>query len=288
MLEHEDEWAHAPEYYRKQMVDFWFRLFDLRLLVADDTLETIEMLKGLRNVHYADRPVSLYGGMRDLPLVVTEDPPRAWFSDVGLLTGDRRWAERDAELRGETARLARDLRDNVISRTVWAALEPSSRTFLASAEAVFRARREDPAFDFSAPAVEYAKAVEVELNTLIFPVLRRVLARERPAARTVRLSDRPYDLAEAVPHQTLGSLRVLLEHEDVVIRVLRNTLAQDGGWLVSEVPYRLRALEDLRNPAAHSEAAWRDQVSAAREEILGIGQEGLIPRLARAKLRAGR
>src|SRR5690606_7257366 len=114
VLDHAEEWQHAPAYYRGEMVDHWYRLFDLRLLVADDTLETIEMLRGLRNTAYGDRPVSLYGGMRDLPLVVTEDPPRAWFSDVGLLTGDRRWVERDAELRGETARLARDLRDNVL------------------------------------------------------------------------------------------------------------------------------------------------------------------------------
>jgi hypothetical protein len=270
VLEDEAEWPHAPEYYRYQMVDFWFRLWDLRLLVADDTLETIELLKGLRN----------------LPLVVTEGPARAWFSDVGLLTGDRRWVERDADLRGETARLARDLRDNVLSRAVWAALEPSTRTFLASAEAVFRARREDPAFDFSGPAVEYAKAVEVELNALIFPVLRRALARGSVAARTVRLAERPTDLGAAVPHQTLGALRVLLEHEDVVIRALRSALAHDGSWLVGEVPCRLRALEDLRNPAAHSETAWRDQVSFAREEIVGIGQEGLIGRVARAKMRA--
>ena len=158
---------------------------------------------------------------------------------------------------------------------------------MVATEAVFRARREDPAFDFSAPAVEYAKAVEVELNALVFPVLRRALSRARPAERSVRLADRPQDLAGPVPHQTLGSLRVLLEHEDVAMRALKQALAQDGAWLVSELPYRLRVLEDLRNPAAHSEAAWRDQVSAAREEIVGVGQEGLIPRLARAKMRAG-
>ena len=58
-----------------------------------------------------------------------------------LLEGDL-WAERDAQNRGETERMMRELRDNLRSR-------------------------------FSGPAVEYAKAAEVELNALIFPSLRQ-------------------------------------------------------------------------------------------------------------------
>jgi hypothetical protein len=281
------EREHAPAYYEGLASDYWFRLWDIRLLVSDDTLETIRLLQSLRNVHYGDRPVSLYGGVRELPIVVREDPPRAWFADVDLLTEGRLWVERDAELRGETARLSRDLRDNLLSESVWAALEPSTKTFLASGEAVFRARREDPAFDFGSPAVQYAKAVEVELNALVFPVLRKALGRERPHDRSVRLGERPIDLAGVVSHQTLGALRNFLEHEDRVRGVLRSQLPQDGSWLVGELPHRLRVLEDLRNPAAHSASARRDQVASAREEILGIGQEGLIVRLARAKMRAG-
>lgn len=286
VLDDEGEADHAPAYYREQMVDHWYRLFDLRLLVWDNTLETIELLKGLRNTRYADRPVSLYGGMRDLPLVVREDPLRAWFSDAGILLGDRWWAERDAEMRGDTAKTAVDLRDNLLSRTIWSALEPSTRTFLASAEAVFRSRGNDPAFNFSGPAVEYAKAVEVELNALIMPALARFM-RSRPAPeRTIQLGDQSLDLTGPVRHQTLGALRSMLERHDAVRAVLRGGLCQDGDWLVGTVAQRLRVVEDLRNPAAHSGQTWRDQVAAAREEILGIGQSGLIVELARAKLRS--
>jgi len=113
ILEDSGERAHAPAYYEDLAADYWFRLWDIRLLVSDDTLETIHLLHNLRNVHYADRPVSLYGGVRELPIVVREDPPRTWFEDGDLLTGGKLWAEHDAELRGETARLARDLRDNL-------------------------------------------------------------------------------------------------------------------------------------------------------------------------------
>jgi len=128
--------------------------------------------------------------------------------------------------------------------------------------------------------------VEVELNTLVFSVLRRALGRERPRDRTVHLGERPVDLAGPVPHQTLGFLRNFLEREDRIRSLLRSILPQDGTWLVAELPHRLRVLEDLRNPAAHSAATRREQVSSAREEILGIGQEGLIVRIARARMRA--
>jgi hypothetical protein len=42
-------------------------VWDIRRLVADDTPAVMEELKRLRNTRYHDRPVSLYGGMVDLP-----------------------------------------------------------------------------------------------------------------------------------------------------------------------------------------------------------------------------
>jgi hypothetical protein len=120
-------------------------------------------------------------------------------------------------------------------------LEPTTRSFLASAEAVFRARRNDPQFDFSGPAIEYAKAVETELNALIFPALRRVLKSRQPNQREVRGPEGRMDLGGRVPHQSLGSVKVLLEREGIVQKVLRQTLnATDAGWLLGELPHRAR------------------------------------------------
>ena len=67
----------------------------------------IEALGRLRNTRYHDRPVSLYGGMVELPLIVTRDDGARWFADRDLLTSGRLWAERDADLRVDTQRLAR-------------------------------------------------------------------------------------------------------------------------------------------------------------------------------------
>lgn len=280
------EAEHMPSYYAGRMVDVWFRLLDVRRLVANDTPATIETLKHLRNTRYFDRPVSLYGGIVELPLIVTrEGESTGWFSDRRVLTDGHLWAERDAALRGETERVAQELRDNLIGRAVWSLLEPASTAFLASAEAVFRARRDDPAFDFSACAVEYAKAVETELNAVLFRPLRRRLAHAARPERAVIVDGHRYDVGGVVPHLPLGSLTRLLD-DDVVRKGIRAVYPHDAAWLLGTLPAYLKPLVDLRNPAAHSSAIDCDAMGCQREAVLGIGSEGLIVQLARVKSRA--
>ncbi len=277
-----------PAYYTGKQADFWFRLGDIRRLVANDTPGVIEQLGKLRNVRYHDRPVSLYGGFVELPLIVWAEDEFAWFADTDALLDGQRWVEYEAEYRGETERMAQELRDNLLGTVVWSQLEPASRSFLATAEAVFRARRNDPRFDFSGPAVEYVKAVETELNHLIFPALKRVLEGRQPAQREIRGKEGRLDLGSRVPHQSLGSLKVLLEKEALVRRFLEPAIGYDARWLLRELPGRIVPLIRRRNPGAHSEVVARDGAAEMREQVLGIGQEGLIVRIARIKMQARR
>jgi hypothetical protein len=88
-----------------------------------------------------------------------------------------------------------------------------------------------------------------------------------------------------VPHQSLGSVKVLLEKEDIVRKGLRQTLnASDASWLLGEVPHQLGPLSELRNPAVHKVVVSRDETVRLREGVLGIGHEGLLVRIARAKM----
>jgi len=279
------ELDHMPDYYRKMFSDFWFRLWDIRRLVADDTPAVIEELKSLTNTRYHDRPVSLYGGMVDLPLVVARADEVSWFGDRDFLTDGHLWAERESEMRGQTERTGREIRENLLGPDVWAALEPASRTFLSSAEAVFRARREDPGFDFSGPAVEYAKAVETELNALLFPRLRKVYAGWQVPDRSVLLEGRSVDLGLSIPPQPLGALKVLLEKKPVIQQGVRAGFPHDHAWILGALPHALKRIVEIRNPAAHARKTSRDTLLLRRAEIMGIGCEGLIVRLARAKLR---
>lgn len=285
--EWEGEADHMPAYYRGQRVDVWFRLLDIRRIVADDTLAVIEELRKLKNVHYHDRPVSLYGGMTNLPLVLTRDEEVGWFRDASTLLDGRLWVEHDSENRSETERMARELRDNLIGAEMWAALEPSTRTSLATAEAVYRSRRDDPAFDFAGPAIELAKAVETELNAILFRATRRVLRSKPPRERETHIDGRLVDLGDVACHLPLGAIRLLLERDDLMQRAVNIAFGPtDAKWLVGLLPSQLAPLVELRNPAAHSAALDRERAARQREAILGIGCEGLIVQLARVKLRA--
>lgn len=282
----EGELAHMPDYYRGHAVDFWFRLFDLRRIVTGDTLDVITELKKLRNTGYHDRPVSLYGGMVDLPLIVHGDPPARWFSDTDALNEGQLWAQRAAEHRSDAERMSRELRDNLFGRELWPLLTPTTRSFLASAEAVFRARRDDPGFDLSGAAIAYAKAVEAELNALIFPALRSALHGKPPHEREVREEGRMLDLGGAVPHQTLGSICHLLEHQDIVQGGVRKALPHDQNWVLGMLPRELAPIIELRNPGAHWDTTSAAKLEGARRRILGIGSEGVLAQLVRVRLRA--
>jgi hypothetical protein len=165
-----DDDGHVPTFYAngKFTCDCWFQLWDIRRLVANDTLGVVEELKKLRNTRYNDRPVSIYGGMVDLPLIVTRGDAARYFDPAvrAALTGGRFWCEFDAERSGVGA-IEKELRENLFGVDAWSGLDPAARSFVASAEKVFRDHRADPAFDFSGVVVDFAKAFEVQVNGLL-------------------------------------------------------------------------------------------------------------------------
>jgi hypothetical protein len=281
----DDELEHMPDYYRGRRADFWFRIIDIRRLVAEDTVAVIEELKRLSNTRYHNRPVSLYGGMIELPLIVTRDDNRSWFPETPSLTDGLLWVQHDSDLRGETDRMARELRDNLFGHVVWSALDVTTRSFLASAEAVYRSRRDDPNFDFSGPAVGYAKAVEAELNVLLFGTIRDIASSIPSTKRTGYVDGQPIDLCDAVPHQPLGSLLHLVERDNAMQHALKVAFQNDWRFLLGELPSHLTPIVSVRNRAAHSGRPSADDVAAMRQNVLGIGSEGLITRIARITLR---
>ncbi len=283
-----DDLDHLPAYAHEIPADMFFMLDDIRRLVADDTVATIEELARLRNVRYHGAPVSLYGGMTDLPLIVQRPEPRHWFADDGSLTEGRLWAEHDLMMRGETDKMSRELRENLFGDDVWRHLEYSTRVFLASAEATFRARRHDPAYDFSVVAVEYAKAIETEANALIFRPLRKLYSKGNSQGRRVRVNDGELDLGDVVPHQTLGTLVVLLSKNTEIRKAVQAVFQQkaDAEFVMGELSAYLTDIADRRNPAAHSHKMSREDCLKLRERIIGIGVEGMISRITRAKMRS--
>lgn len=278
------EQGHVPEYYREKNLscDFWFKLGDMRRLVANDLPMVAEELRKLRNVHYHDKPVSLYGGMVDLPLVVTRPDGTQFFDpeEREVAAGDRLWVEYDAEMGGGIAAIERDLRENVLGEQVWSALEWTARTCVAGAEKLFREHRDDPAFDFSPVILNFAKAVEVQCNRTL-----RAAAQKLPVpVRHVNVEGRSVDLAKT-RGLTLGQLAHAIASDRELNQGLAGVLA-NGGWFAASLPSTLDALRDVRNPGAHEKRIDRDTAARWRNQLLGVGCEGVLVDLAKVRLKS--
>ncbi len=277
-----DEADHVPAYYLENRLncDCWFRLGDIRRLILDDTVGVIAELKKLRNTHYKDRAVSLYGGMVNLPLIVSRDDGARFFEPAmreSLLDGQF-WAEADAGRTGLGA-IERDLRENVLGEEAWNGLDLSTRTFIATAEQIFRTHRADAGFDFSGVVVNLAKALEVQVTGLV----RRALASAPEAERRVVIEDRSIDITKGTP-PGLGMLGRLLA-ENKTIRDALGPRLIEGEWLLTKGGPVLQAFARHRNPAAHSHVVSRDQARKLRNQLLGIGGHSDLVQLAATRAR---
>jgi hypothetical protein len=240
--------AHVPSaiYGDDVNCDCWVMLLDVRRLVLDDTVAVIAELRKLANIAYADRPVSLYGGMVDLPLVVTRKDGARWFDPAARApyTDGRLWAEFDAEHTGLGA-TERDLRENLFGEESWGGLEPAARTFIATAERVLRDHRSDPAFDFSPVVVNLAKAFEVQVNGL----LRAALGSAPYAERLANVDGTTVDVGRGKP-LSVGQLAHAIGEEKGINDWVRRRL-RDGAWVASSLPAILGDVAQWRNAGAH-------------------------------------
>jgi hypothetical protein len=256
--------------------DCWFRLFDVRRVVSDDTVAVTQELRKLRNTRYNDRPVSIYGGMVELPLIVRRDDGARYFeADVReKLIDGRFWVEFDAERVG-IGQMERELRENVVGAAAWDALDPAARTFVATAESLFRQHRKDAAFDFAVVVVDLAKAIELQVNLLA----RRSLTDVPEQTRRVNVDGRSVDIAGG-ELLSLGTLARVIGETEHVNRTFKRRLIH-GEWFTASLPPILKDLSEMRNPAAHASAVAVERARELRDRVLGIGTNGLLVELSR-------
>ncbi|MDP9178067.1 MAG: hypothetical protein M3O61_10350 [Gemmatimonadota bacterium] len=278
----DDPTAHIPSVYMRKDIncDCWFELWDIRRLVSDDTLAVVDELGKLHNTAYHDMPVSIYGGMVNLPLIVTRpDGARYFEADVReQLIGKQYWVEFDSEHSGIGA-TEREMREHCFGEDAWAKLDPGARTFIATAEKLYRDHRNDIAFDFSPILIDFAKAFEVQANIL----LKRALAKVRPLDRTVNIGGKSVDLVRGGPY-SLGELELIIGENEHINKTLKRSITQGGEWFCSSLPPILRRLAELRNPAAHSGSLDRETVHKQRNQYLGVGCEGDLVKLAKVQV----
>jgi hypothetical protein len=276
----------VPGYYsdRRQRLecDFWFRLWDIRRLIDNDLPGVLHELRKLRNVRHHDRPVSIYGGMVDLPLIVSETEPKRYFDQAfrDQYIGGKFWVEHDSE-QGGVGEIESELREHMFGEDVWREFGPTTRLFIATAEKLYRDHHTDMAFDFSPVIVEYCKAVEVRTNNLLWEGLGRL----EPARRAINVGGRSEVFSQERPWP-MARLAELIGGDrgrcDELVRRFEN-----GKWFVDQFPPILRALAEFRGPAAHSSTVGRKEAMQWRNELCGIGCYGHFLNLAKVNPKAG-
>ncbi len=268
------EQGNTPVYYRTRGLhcDYWFLLYDIRALVLDDLTGVGAELRKLRNVHYHDKPVSLYGGMVDLPLIVSRPDGQQFFdpAERDAITEGRLWAEWDAEQGGGVAAMERELHDNVIGDRAWQAMEPSVRRFIATGEKLFREHRNDPAFDFGPVLNAFAKALEIQCRAS----LRQALQTAPRQVRQVNVEGRTVDLLE-VQRLTLGQLAHVLGTEQALATAV-TAFRHDRGWFTGQLPSILAAFANVRNEGTHELRITRATATEWRDRLLGVGTDGIF------------
>lgn len=277
--------GHVPKYYSDENLncDCWFHLSDIRSLVRDDLEAVIAELIKLRNTRYNDRPVSLYGGMVDLPLIVSRPDERQFFGEAerDQLANGELWARFDSQQTGVSA-LEATLRDDHFGNRAWQALDVTARRFIASGERVLRENRRDRWADLSQVIVGYAKAIEVQANLTL-----REAARSAPdAARRVKIGDSTHMLPECLP-LSLGALAKVLRGEEQLVKHL-STALEYGPWFTAEFAAFIDEFAKVRNSSAHGERMESARVIEWRDRLLGVGCESVMGKLAGVRVRSSR
>ena len=261
----------VPAYYADQALEceFWFKIWDIRRIIDNDLPMVIDALQNLRNVRYGSHPVSIYGGMRDLPLIVKEFEPQRYFDDKArtLHAEGRFWIEYDSEQAGVGA-TERKLREHMFGDDAWRAFSPIARHFIATGEKLFRDHYRDMSFDFSPVLIEYCKALEVQTNALLLRGLRQAPR----ALRTFQLGPKEIVLGDN-PHLMLSELARYLDGSSGRQRFIATQFV-NGGWFTEKYPRVLKKLARFRGPAAHSRSVTRSDAIAWRNRLCGIGFKG--------------
>ncbi len=186
--------------------------------------------------------------------------------------------EFDAEHSGIGA-TERELREHSFGDDAWFQLDPATRTFVATAEKLYRDHKADISFDFSPVLIDIAKAFEVQTNILLRQALRGVPQRER----MVNMDGKSVDTGTAGPYMLADLAHIIGDYREIN-DALKRKLASGAHWFCASLPAILRDLSAHRNPAAHSGRPDKELVRRVRNQALGVGCEGDLVKLAKVRV----
>ena len=157
--------------------------------------------------------------------------------------------------------------------------EPAARTFIATAEKIFRDHRNDAAFDFGPVVGNLAKALEVSINA----VLARVLPEVPERARLAAFDGHTVDVLGRMP-LTLGQFARALAGEQALNAAITQRLLH-GSWFTGELVAVADGVAHVRNPGVHQHRVGREAAMIVRNQLVGVGCQGAFSGLAGVRVK---
>ena len=175
--------------------------------------------------------------------------------------------------------MEKELRENRFGETLWTALEPAARTFIATGEKLYRDHRLDPAFDFAPVLGSFSKAIEVQLGAL----MRRTLPMLPREQRLMNVDGVTVDLASRRSFGLQALVKILAGEQGrsaVIGRALDH-----GPWLTGSFAAVLDQFREVRNEGTHERRIDRATASHWRNQLIGVGCAGHLVELAKVRHR---
>ena len=161
---------------------------------------------------------------------------------------------------------------------VWGSLSSKTQDILAMAECLYSGISACDTADYAPICLEYCRALEVEMNELIFGPFRAITNVNLLAQRNYY-----YDKLKEPRDMTLGECVFLLDkcsHRSYPLVELRRKIQHDikqNGKLLNEAVNILRTLnETIRRLSAHTTVMKYDDLVSTRQIVLGIGNLNLF------------
>ena len=271
----------TPEYYKDLDVEYWFVFDDLRLIAHKD-FETIRdnILANFKAVNYNDRTYAIYGNPYVYPMQVTMKKEIDYFAkDDENFKYFTNIFKSDAQIQ-----MKQQLIDFNFGSKTFYALAPNSQDNIIGAEIEFLQNQHNPLYDFSSVILKYSKAVELELYCFMRELFKYLMNHD-PSLQNIsyEVQGREYTLADTSWHRpNFGSYNYLIKSYKIKDAI--NTYIDSKSlkhFIFVEIPSFIRTMQGVRNESVHGEATPYDKCVTIRNEVIGIGQSGILVELLR-------
>lgn len=277
----------APKYYESLDVERWFVVTDIREIVRDN-FEYVrdQILVQFTTPNYGNHTYALYGNRYDYPLEVQQKTPLNYFEN--FQEGERNFTK--VFKSSKYALVQQDLIHYIFGKDLLYAMHPDSLESLVTAEVQYAEHKENATYDFSTIVILYSKVFENESYYFLRELFRQLMVYacdlENIEYQVQGYKYTLYDYLSRKPN--IGTNKYLITNPKIFTAYKEcygdyRKYAYLLNLLKFELKEAINKIQTIRNEAAHGSSVSKQDCEVIRNIILGIGENGIVSSILRAK-----